>query len=261
MDKFIFPIDLIVLDMEEDKSIPLILGRLFLATTRAVIDVGEGKLILKLGDDQIEFNFCNNMKFPPEVENCMMIKTTNEPAVAKKNQNFSYPTIDQYVEKLKLKEAGNVELSRKEKYFQKLMRFETKKVEIREVGNDENFKSKPPDEEQQLTSTTINELPQIKESCFVIDINNEFEENKSPSDDNRKHNEVCYVISSEEGFSPEKKKKVKLKSSLRKLHRETRLPLDKKENVIKEKWNQVLNKKLKMWMSQHTDEFNFKDPP
>src|SRR3954464_14412704 len=82
VDKFIFPIDLIVLDMEEDKSIPLILGRPFLATTRAVIDVGEGKLILKLGDDQIEFNFCNNMKYPPEVENCMMIKTTNEPAVA-----------------------------------------------------------------------------------------------------------------------------------------------------------------------------------
>src|SRR5436190_8324865 len=96
VDKFIFPIDLIVLDMEEDKSIPLILGRPFLATTRAVIDVGEGKLILKLGDDQIEFNFCNNMKYPPEVENCMMIKTTNESAVAKKNQNFSYPTIDQY---------------------------------------------------------------------------------------------------------------------------------------------------------------------
>src|SRR3954469_13578935 len=106
-----------------------------------------------------------------------------------------------------------MELSRKEKYFTKLMKFESRKVEIREVGIDENFKSKPPDEEQQLTSTTINELPQIKESCIVIDISNEFEENKSPSDDNRKHNEVCYVISSEEGILPEKKKKVKQKSS------------------------------------------------
>src|SRR5436189_5912062 len=55
VDKFIFPIDLIVLDMEEDKSILLILGRPFLATKSAVIDVGEEKLILKLGDDKIEF--------------------------------------------------------------------------------------------------------------------------------------------------------------------------------------------------------------
>ena len=39
VDKFIFPADFIVLDMEEDKEIPIILGRLFLATGRAMIDV------------------------------------------------------------------------------------------------------------------------------------------------------------------------------------------------------------------------------
>ena len=32
VDKFIFPTDFIVLDMEEDKQIPIILGRPFLAT-------------------------------------------------------------------------------------------------------------------------------------------------------------------------------------------------------------------------------------
>src|SRR5436189_3708871 len=32
VDKFIFPIDLVVLDMEEDRTIPLILGRGFLKT-------------------------------------------------------------------------------------------------------------------------------------------------------------------------------------------------------------------------------------
>ena len=39
VDKFIFPTDFIVLDMEEDKEIPIILGRPFLVTGRAVIDV------------------------------------------------------------------------------------------------------------------------------------------------------------------------------------------------------------------------------
>ena len=39
VDKFIFPADFIVLDMEEDKEILIILGRPFLATGRAMIDV------------------------------------------------------------------------------------------------------------------------------------------------------------------------------------------------------------------------------
>ena len=39
VDKFIFPADFIVLDMEEDKEIPIILGRPFLSTKRAMIDV------------------------------------------------------------------------------------------------------------------------------------------------------------------------------------------------------------------------------
>ena len=37
--KFIFPMDFVVIDMEEDKQIPLLLGRSFLATGVALIDV------------------------------------------------------------------------------------------------------------------------------------------------------------------------------------------------------------------------------
>ena len=39
VDKFIFPMDFIILNMEEDKEISIILGRPFLATGRAMIDV------------------------------------------------------------------------------------------------------------------------------------------------------------------------------------------------------------------------------
>ena len=39
VDKFIFLADFIVLDMEEDKEIPITLGRPFLATGRVMIDV------------------------------------------------------------------------------------------------------------------------------------------------------------------------------------------------------------------------------
>ena len=46
VDKFIFPADFVVLDMEEDRDILIILGRPFLATGRALIDVQKGELTL-----------------------------------------------------------------------------------------------------------------------------------------------------------------------------------------------------------------------
>lgn len=43
VEKFIFPIDFIVLDMDEDREIPIILGKPFLATGRTLIDVFKTK--------------------------------------------------------------------------------------------------------------------------------------------------------------------------------------------------------------------------
>ncbi|GKD48214.1 DNA-directed DNA polymerase [Tanacetum coccineum] len=39
VDKFVLPIDFVILDMPEDSRVPIILGRPFLATARAMIDV------------------------------------------------------------------------------------------------------------------------------------------------------------------------------------------------------------------------------
>jgi len=39
VDKFIFPVDFVVLDIEEDEDVLIILGRSFLATSRTLIDV------------------------------------------------------------------------------------------------------------------------------------------------------------------------------------------------------------------------------
>ena len=48
VDKFIFLVDFIILDMEEDKEVPIILGRPFLAMGRALIDVQKGELRLRV---------------------------------------------------------------------------------------------------------------------------------------------------------------------------------------------------------------------
>ena len=51
IDKFIYPVDFVVLDMDEDNEVPLILGRPFLATARTIINVGTKELTLRTGDD------------------------------------------------------------------------------------------------------------------------------------------------------------------------------------------------------------------
>ena len=51
VDKFIFLADFIVLNMEEDKEIPIIFGRPFLVTGRVMIDVQRGELKLRVQND------------------------------------------------------------------------------------------------------------------------------------------------------------------------------------------------------------------
>ncbi|GJS05810.1 reverse transcriptase domain-containing protein [Tanacetum coccineum] len=62
--KFHFPTDFVVVDFEADPRVPLILGRSFLRTGRALIDVYEGELILRDGDEQLIFHVDSTSKLP-----------------------------------------------------------------------------------------------------------------------------------------------------------------------------------------------------
>ncbi|XP_075483664.1 uncharacterized protein LOC142523818 [Primulina tabacum] len=62
VDKFIFPADFVILDMEEDQETPLIFGRLFLAIGKALIDVHKGELTLRVGGDEVVFNIYNTIR-------------------------------------------------------------------------------------------------------------------------------------------------------------------------------------------------------
>ncbi|XP_075475256.1 uncharacterized protein LOC142505999 [Primulina tabacum] len=73
VDKFIFPVDFVVLDMEEDIEMPLILGRPFLATGKALIDVQEGKLRLRVGEEEITFDVFNALKHTLHSDSCYRI--------------------------------------------------------------------------------------------------------------------------------------------------------------------------------------------
>ncbi|XP_070013866.1 uncharacterized protein [Nicotiana sylvestris] len=77
VDTFIFPVDFIVLEMKECPDEPIISGRLFLAsgrlflascrlfraTSRAIIDVHQGKLILRVDEERDIFDMQKILRF------------------------------------------------------------------------------------------------------------------------------------------------------------------------------------------------------
>ncbi|XP_022880768.1 uncharacterized protein LOC111398040 [Olea europaea var. sylvestris] len=71
VDKFIFPADFIILDMEEDIDVLLILGRPFLATGRGLIDVQKGQLILRLNEEELTINVFWAFRFQSEPDSCI----------------------------------------------------------------------------------------------------------------------------------------------------------------------------------------------
>ena len=74
VDKFIFLDDIIMLDMEEDQEIPIILGRPFLATRRAMIAVQRGELKLRVQDDEVKFSVFDVIRHPIESDSCFMVE-------------------------------------------------------------------------------------------------------------------------------------------------------------------------------------------
>nr|GFA23339.1 reverse transcriptase domain-containing protein [Tanacetum cinerariifolium] len=60
---FHFPADFVVVDFEPDPRVPLILGRCFLKTSRALIDVHKGELTLRIGNEAITYNLDQTIRY------------------------------------------------------------------------------------------------------------------------------------------------------------------------------------------------------
>ncbi|GKA99984.1 reverse transcriptase domain-containing protein [Tanacetum coccineum] len=61
--KFKFPAGFVVVDFNVDPRVPLILGRSFLNTGRALIDVYEGELTLRVGKEAVTFNLDQTSRY------------------------------------------------------------------------------------------------------------------------------------------------------------------------------------------------------
>ncbi|GJV16506.1 hypothetical protein Tco_1361829 [Tanacetum coccineum] len=65
VDKFVLLIDFVILDGTEDSRILIILGRPFLATSRAMVHVFNKNITLRVGEDEVIFDMDQSMKRTP----------------------------------------------------------------------------------------------------------------------------------------------------------------------------------------------------
>ena len=76
--KFIFQVDFVIMQMEEDTQAPLLLGRPFLATGAALIDVQKGELTLRVGNEAVQFNINRSLEHPNvEADSCMAVRNNS----------------------------------------------------------------------------------------------------------------------------------------------------------------------------------------
>ncbi|GKD50410.1 hypothetical protein Tco_1279386 [Tanacetum coccineum] len=99
--KFTFPVDFIILDMPEDIKVPLILGRPFLSTAHAKIDVYKRNITLRVGEGKIVFRSVKTASslikriLDPFLEDYIELNDLNEPFKLRRNQGDDLmPTIE-----------------------------------------------------------------------------------------------------------------------------------------------------------------------
>ncbi|GJT33129.1 reverse transcriptase domain-containing protein [Tanacetum coccineum] len=76
--KFQFLADFVVVDFEPDPRVPLILGRSFLKTSRALIDVYEGEITLRVGKEAITFNLDQTSRYTANYNHMTVIELACE---------------------------------------------------------------------------------------------------------------------------------------------------------------------------------------
>ena len=62
--KFFFPVNFVVINIEEGKQVPFLLGTPFLAIGASLIDVKKEEQTLKVGDEAVHFNLNHSLKQP-----------------------------------------------------------------------------------------------------------------------------------------------------------------------------------------------------
>nr|GEZ01513.1 hypothetical protein [Tanacetum cinerariifolium] len=144
--KFYFPADFVVLDCVADSRVPLILGRPFLSTTHALIDVYEGEIILKHDDQSLTLK-CGDTP---------LISYNNFESLNK--VDLIDATCEEYSQEVTFDNDPEPPPSNQKDYFPSVQ----KDLKVVEPKNNHSFDDEPPEVE-------LKELPPHLEYAFLGD--------------------------------------------------------------------------------------------
>ena len=87
VESFIFLADFVILDCEVDFEVPIILGRPFLATGRALVDMEKGQMKFWLNNEEANFNVFRTMRQSGELQSVSAI--SHKEKMKKENEQKS----------------------------------------------------------------------------------------------------------------------------------------------------------------------------
>ncbi|XP_058001889.1 uncharacterized protein LOC110672738 [Hevea brasiliensis] len=109
--KFFIPIDFVVLEIEEDIHIPIILERPFLATAGAIINVKNGRLILKVREEEVNFNLNQALKKHHEVDPCLRMDVIDEIVEEEFRKRYPKDPLENYLVHSRITKDENPEVT------------------------------------------------------------------------------------------------------------------------------------------------------
>ena len=68
VDSFIFLANFVILDCEVNFEVTIIIGRPFLSTGRALVDLEKGMVKFRLNNEETTFNICRSMRQSGELQ-------------------------------------------------------------------------------------------------------------------------------------------------------------------------------------------------
>ncbi|XP_035843900.1 uncharacterized protein LOC118490394 [Helianthus annuus] len=104
---FVFPANFVILDMEEDTEVPLILGRPFLATAQAVVDMNDGTLTLNFGEEEAKFGVGKRVEDKDPVNYMKDIVIGSNPTTVQQAIELAATLTESQVKKGKLHRKGD----------------------------------------------------------------------------------------------------------------------------------------------------------
>ncbi|XP_014517482.1 uncharacterized protein LOC106774975 [Vigna radiata var. radiata] len=77
----LFPVDFVIMEIEDNVDVPLILGRPFMKTARVLIDVKNRKLKVRVQDEEVGIDVFKTMSHPKDDNACFQVDIIDEVCV------------------------------------------------------------------------------------------------------------------------------------------------------------------------------------